>query len=55
MTVNNFLAGGGDNFTAFKGGTDLVTGRIDLDAFVDYLGDNDPVAPGPQNRITALP
>jgi 5'-nucleotidase len=55
VTVNNFLAGGGDNFTAFKDGTDLVTGRIDLDAFVDYLGDNSPVAPGPQNRITALP
>jgi 5'-nucleotidase len=55
VTVNNFLAGGGDNFAAFKDGANLLTGRIDLDAFVDYLGANSPVAPGPQNRITLLP
>ncbi len=55
VTVNNFLAGGGDNFPAFKNGTDLLTGRIDLDAFVDYLGANSPVAPGPQDRITVSP
>jgi 5'-nucleotidase len=55
VTVNNFLAGGGDNFAGFTAGTDLLTGRIDLDAFVDYLGANSPVAPGPQNRITVIP
>jgi 5'-nucleotidase len=55
VTVNNFLAGGGDNFAGFKAGTDLLTGRIDLDAFVDYLGANSPVAPGPKNRITSIP
>lgn len=55
ITVNNFLAGGGDNFTAFTAGTDLLTGRIDLDAFVDYLGSHSPVAPGPKNRISFLP
>jgi 5'-nucleotidase len=55
VTVNNFLAAGGDNFLGFKAGTDLLTGRIDLDAFVDYLGENSPVAPGPQNRITLDP
>jgi 5'-nucleotidase len=55
VTVNNFLAAGGDNFPGFKAGTDLLTGRIDLDAFVDYLLENSPVAPGPQDRITRLP
>jgi len=55
VTVNNFLAAGGDNFPGFKAGTDLLTGRIDLDAFVDYLGENSPVAPGPQDRITVVP
>lgn len=55
VTVNNFLAGGGDGFTAFLTSTDLLTGMIDLDAFVEYLTANSPVAPGPQNRITKLP
>jgi 5'-nucleotidase len=55
VTVNNFLAGGGDGFTALRDGTDLLTGMIDLDAFVVYLTANSPVAPGPQNRITFLP
>ncbi len=55
VTINNFLAGGGDGFTAFLAGTDLLTGMIDLDAFVEYLTANSPVAPGPQNRITKIP
>ena len=55
VTVNNFLAGGGDGFTALLAGTDLLTGMIDLDAFVAYLTAHSPVAPGPQNRITRLP
>jgi len=38
VTVNNYLAGGGDNFSTFLAGTDLLTGMIDLDAFVAYLG-----------------
>jgi 5'-nucleotidase len=55
VTVNNFLAAGGDGFTAFKAGTDLFTGGVDLDAFVNYITANSPVAPGPMNRITKLP
>jgi 5'-nucleotidase len=55
VTVNNFLAGGGDGFTGFTAGTDMMTGMIDLDAFVEYITANSPVAPGPQNRITAIP
>jgi 5'-nucleotidase len=55
ITVNNFLAGGGDNFGALKVGTDLLTGMIDLDAFVAYLTANSPVPPGPQNRYTQIP
>ncbi len=55
ITVNNFLAAGGDNFAGFKDGTDLLTGMIDLDAFTAYLGAYSPVAPGPQNRISVVP
>jgi 5'-nucleotidase len=35
--VNNFLAAGGDNFPAFKGGTNTVNGPVDLDALVNYV------------------
>jgi len=55
ITVNNFLAGGGDGFTALLAGTDLLTGMIDLDAFVAYLETNSPVPPGTMNRITIVP
>ena len=38
VTVNSFLASGGDNFRAFAAGTDVKdTGRIDLQAMVDYM------------------
>ena len=55
VTINNFLAGGGDGFTAFTGGTNLLTGMIDLDAFIAYIENNSPVAPGPMNRVTIVP
>ncbi|MEU7973399.1 bifunctional metallophosphatase/5'-nucleotidase [Micromonospora sp. NPDC049089] len=51
VTVNNFLAGGGDGFSALTGGTNLVTGQIDLDAFVDYLTAQSPVSPPTLDRI----
>jgi 5'-nucleotidase len=35
--VNNFLAAGGDNFPAFKGGLNMVNGPVDLDALVNYV------------------
>ena len=55
VTVNNFLAAGGDGFTRLTAGTDLFTGGVDLDAFVNYITAHSPVAPGPMNRITMLP
>jgi 5'-nucleotidase len=57
VTVNNFLAAGGDGFTRLTAGTDLFTGGVDLDAFVAYFTSRypNPVAPGPMNRITMLP
>ena len=55
VMVNNFLAAGGDGFTALTAGTDLFTGGVDLDAFVAYITTHSPVAPGPMNRITLVP
>ncbi|MFC0002604.1 bifunctional metallophosphatase/5'-nucleotidase [Micromonospora siamensis] len=51
ITVNNFLAGGGDGFSVLKGGTNLVTGPVDLDAFIAYLGEKSPVSAPTDNRI----
>jgi 5'-nucleotidase len=55
VTVNSFLADGGDNFAVLVDGTDRLGGEVDLDALVTYFGNNSPVPPGPQNRITRLP
>ena len=52
VAMNNFIAGGGDGFSVFNEGTDPLGGEIDIDALVNYLLENSPVAPGPQNRIT---
>ncbi len=54
VTVNNFLAEGGDNFTVLAEGTNRVGGELDLDALVRYFAANSPVAPGPLNRIQRL-
>lgn len=38
VTVNSFLGGGGDNFWTLADGTDKVdTGKVDLEAMVDYM------------------
>jgi len=37
VTMNSFLAAGGDSFTVFKDGVDSVTGPVDLDAMEEYL------------------
>ena len=52
VTVNNFLAAGGDGFTAFTAGTNLTGGPVDLDAFTAYLTANPNLSPPPTNRIT---
>ncbi len=52
VAANNFLVGGGDAFQAFTEGTDLWSGPLDIDAFVAYLGQNNPIAPPATNRIT---
>ncbi len=54
VTVNSFLADGGDGFAVLPSGTDRLGGEVDLDALVTYFGTNSPIAPGPQDRITRL-
>lgn len=55
VTVNLFLADGGDGFTAFTAGTNRVGGGDDLVALNDYLGANSPVAPPATDRINEVP
>ena len=51
VTVNNFLAVGGDGFTAFKEGSAAQYGIYDVDALFAYFKANSPIAPGQGNRI----
>jgi 5'-nucleotidase len=37
VTMNSFLAAGGDGFTVFNQGTDPLGGAQDIDALVDYF------------------
>ncbi|WP_432542730.1 bifunctional metallophosphatase/5'-nucleotidase [Kineococcus sp. SYSU DK002] len=56
VTVNSFLASGGDNFTTFAEATDRVElGRTDLEAFTAYLGlpENQRLAPDTAPRYRA--
>ncbi|WP_326945287.1 bifunctional metallophosphatase/5'-nucleotidase [Amycolatopsis sp. NBC_01307] len=55
VSVNNFLAAGGDGFTEFTKGTNLAGGPVDLDALIAYLGAHPNLAPPAADRITLLP
>jgi 5'-nucleotidase len=52
ITVNSFLATGGDRFTVLNQGTDRLVGVVDVDAFADYLTAHDPITPPALDRIT---
>ena len=51
VTVNSFLAGGGDSFPVLKEGSNLVTGIMDVDALELYVKANPTLAPGPLDRV----
>jgi 5'-nucleotidase len=55
VTVNSFLAEGGDGFTIFAEGTDRIDGKADVDALQDYLELNSPLSPAELDRIRLLP
>lgn len=51
ITVNQFLAGGGDGFPIFLEGTQRTTGIIDFRAFIEYLEAVSPLAVPQLDRI----
>ena len=55
ITVNSFLADGGDGFKVLTEGTDRIGGGVDLDAFNAYLAAKSPVTGPTPNRVTPLP
>jgi 5'-nucleotidase len=54
VTVNNYLAVGGDGFTVLKEGTGQQFGTYDVDALYGYFQANSPIAPATADRITRL-
>ncbi len=56
VTVNNFLADGGDNFTTLGTVTTLRRGGgNDLQALLDYFAEFSPVAPPSTDRVNEIP
>ena len=57
VTVNNFLADGGDNFTVFRqvDPSLRVGGGIDLDELINYFAAASPVSPPGTDRVNELP
>ncbi len=57
VTVNNFLADGGDNFVTFKeiAASARIGAGEDLLGLVDYIGTQGPLSPPGTNRVNELP
>jgi 5'-nucleotidase len=57
ITVNSFLADGGDRFTELRNGTDRLGGAVDTEALQAYLAPTlaAPIAPPALDRITVVP
>lgn len=54
VTVNNYLAVGGDGFTVLRDGTMLQTGSYDSDALHVYFSANSPIGPRAGGRIVRI-
>ncbi|WFP52286.1 bifunctional metallophosphatase/5'-nucleotidase [Methylomonas sp. EFPC3] len=55
VTVNNFMADGGDQYYVLTQGSNRLGGALDLDALESYFLANGSVNPGPRNRILLAP
>ena len=55
VTVNSFIADGGDQFPVFVEGTNRLGGAVDTDALEAYFLAHSPLTPDPVARITVLP
>ena len=56
ITVNNFIADGGDNFSVLPEGTGRVVGPVDLDALIDHVERlPQPFSAAIETRIAVVP
>ncbi len=55
VSVNNFMADGGDQLYVLTQGTNRLGGALDLDALGNYFSTRGLVTPGLKDRITLLP
>ena len=53
VTTNNFMADGGDSYTALVNGAPRTGGKVDLDALVDYFKAHPNLGPAPAPRSTS--
>ena len=54
VTVNSFLADGGENLSILKAGINRTRGSLDINAIVDYFNHSSPVSSGPRDRIAVV-
>jgi 5'-nucleotidase len=54
VTVNSYLADGGDRFPVLREGTQRITGLIDVDALERFVQGHPALEPGPLDRIVRL-
>jgi 5'-nucleotidase len=55
VTVNSFIAAGGDNFSVLVDGTNRVGGDVDLDALITYVTSlSQPIVAQVEGRITRV-
>lgn len=54
VTVNNYLADGGDGFSTLRQGSDRVVGIMDADALAQYLQSQTITLPSKLDRVTLL-
>lgn len=54
VTMNSFLASGGDSFTMFEEGTDATVGPLDLEAMEAWLAQQETRVLPPEGRVTRI-
>ena len=51
IVTNDFMFGGGDGYTAFANGTDVVQRDVMLDVVIEYIGAHSPVSAAVEGRV----
>lgn len=55
LTVNSFMADGGDQFWVLQKGTDRIGGPQDIDALLSYFASHRPIAVSEPHRVSVTP